>query len=215
MTHASDASEKPRSARIDGSATPTIVTSKTIISSPRQPTTSARQRASCARAPPCAPGSRRLARQSRSSPPLPVTACALSRHHFAHCRMCVHPRCPDRLKPAGAWAWARAWVSGQPRATTVCGEPLAGCAASAAPTIGPLTACTVQPPALSLVLRAARCLLVVNDKHARAGGGRARELQFLLATGPGEQRCARAEHDGIDHEPQLVEETMPQQQAHQ
>ncbi len=43
-THASDVSEKPRSSRIDGRATPTIVTSRTIIRSPRQSTRSASQR---------------------------------------------------------------------------------------------------------------------------------------------------------------------------
>jgi hypothetical protein len=43
-THASDSSEKPRSSRIDGSATPTMVTSSTIIRSPRQRTISASQR---------------------------------------------------------------------------------------------------------------------------------------------------------------------------
>ena len=43
-THASDSSEKPRSSRIDGSATPTIVTSRTIMRSPRQSTRSASQR---------------------------------------------------------------------------------------------------------------------------------------------------------------------------
>jgi hypothetical protein len=37
-THASDASEKPRSSRIDGSATFTIVESSTIIKSARQST---------------------------------------------------------------------------------------------------------------------------------------------------------------------------------
>src|SRR5512132_290839 len=45
-THASDSSENPRSARIDGSATPTIVTSRTIIRSPRQRMRSASQRRS-------------------------------------------------------------------------------------------------------------------------------------------------------------------------
>ena len=37
-THASDVCEKPRSSRIDGSATFTIVVSSTIIRSPRQRT---------------------------------------------------------------------------------------------------------------------------------------------------------------------------------
>ncbi len=43
-THASDVSEKPRSSRIDGSATFTIVVSSTIIRSPRHRTNSASQR---------------------------------------------------------------------------------------------------------------------------------------------------------------------------
>ena len=43
-TQASDAWENPRSSRIDGNATPTIVTSRTIIRSPRQRTTRASQR---------------------------------------------------------------------------------------------------------------------------------------------------------------------------
>ena len=44
-THASDSSENPRSSWIDGSATPTIVTSRTIIRSPRHRTRRASQRA--------------------------------------------------------------------------------------------------------------------------------------------------------------------------
>src|SRR5215471_21445741 len=43
-THASELSENPRSCRIDGSATPTIVTSRTIIRYPRQTMISASQR---------------------------------------------------------------------------------------------------------------------------------------------------------------------------
>ena len=43
-TQASDVCEKPRSARIDGSATLTIVVSRTIIRLPMQRTTSANQR---------------------------------------------------------------------------------------------------------------------------------------------------------------------------
>src|SRR5262245_31838049 len=43
-THASELSENPRSSRIDGSATPTIVTSRTIIRYPRQTMISASQR---------------------------------------------------------------------------------------------------------------------------------------------------------------------------
>jgi hypothetical protein len=43
-TQASEVSVKPRSSLIDGSATPTIVTSRTIIRSPRHNTISASQR---------------------------------------------------------------------------------------------------------------------------------------------------------------------------
>jgi hypothetical protein len=43
-THASDSSEKPRSSRIEGSATFTIVVSRTIISVPAQRTKRASQR---------------------------------------------------------------------------------------------------------------------------------------------------------------------------
>src|SRR5262245_16081440 len=43
-THASELCENPRSSRIDGSATPTIVTSRTIIKYPRHTMTSASQR---------------------------------------------------------------------------------------------------------------------------------------------------------------------------
>src|SRR5262249_31828868 len=43
-TQASVLSENPRSSRIDGSATPTIVTSRTIIRFPRHTTTSASHR---------------------------------------------------------------------------------------------------------------------------------------------------------------------------
>src|SRR5262249_2453139 len=132
MTHASDASGNPRSARIDGSATPTIVTSRTIISSPRQRTTSANQRASCARAVP-------------SAPRIPMPGPALT---------------------------------------------------------------------LPLLLRGARGLLVVNDHYARAGGGHARKFQLLLAAGAGEEQLACTEDGGINHEPQLVDETMLQQQPH-
>ena len=46
-TQASEVSEKPRSSRIDGSATFTIVVSRTIIRSPRQRTIRAIQRAAC------------------------------------------------------------------------------------------------------------------------------------------------------------------------
>src|SRR3954462_7947897 len=53
-THASDVCEKPRSARIDGSATFTIVVSSTIIRLPRHSTTSAVQRVRLSRSGPSA-----------------------------------------------------------------------------------------------------------------------------------------------------------------
>src|SRR5215470_14568459 len=117
-----------------------------------------------------------------------------------------HPRCPDRLnrpKPGRGLAEA----TEQPRATTGYGSLWAGCAAATAQAIG----ATSRPvpssrPTLPLLRRAARCLFVVNDHHARAGGRHARELQLLLATGLGEQRLARAEQNGMNHEPQLVDE---------
>src|SRR5215510_3838884 len=43
-TQASEVSEKPRSSRIEGRATPTMVTSRTIIRSPRQTIISASHR---------------------------------------------------------------------------------------------------------------------------------------------------------------------------
>src|SRR5262249_32498741 len=164
MTHASDASEKPRSARIDGSATPTIVTSKTIISSPRQTTSSASQRASCARAPPCAP---------RIPAPGPAVTFVAAPSRYG-------------LRPVTPPLRARAGCAFTPVAPTALNRPEPGRgpgrgfpdSRAPPPFVGSLwpaarrqlrrqsghvTACTVQPPALSLFLRAARCLLVVND----------------------------------------------------
>src|SRR5262245_4235173 len=213
MTHASDASEKPRSVRIDGSATPTIVTSKTIISSPRQRTSSASQRASCARAPPRAPLIPVPAPAVRFATALP-SRLAPGHHALRAPAGCASRQMPGPPEPAQAWR-GLAEAAEQPRATHRRWEPLAGCAAATAPAIGHVTARAFRAPTLPLLLRAARCLLVVNDQHARAGGGHARELQLLVAAGPGEQRLARAQHDGIDHEPQLVDETMLQQQPHE
>src|SRR6266571_4015931 len=57
--------------------------------------------------------------------------------------------------------------------------------------------------------------LVVNDCHTSAGRVRAEQPQVFLVAAVTEEGLACAEHDGMDHEPELVDEVVLHQQSYQ